>query len=422
MQTHRRATRRRSGIFIPVWVGAAALLATGGLAQEAGPSSAPASISEPEANRASAGVTDSAPYWLRVAGDQVNLRSRADLNSLPVARLDRDQVVQAVGTEYGWHRVLPPEGVFSLVAARYVDQINENEGVVSVSTGDLRVRVGSQLVEVDPLRSEVQRLLPRGTKVRIIGRQDEWLKIAPPEGVCFYISDEYVERITPELAAELGANHAPRAGTSVAASRPAEGPDLAGPWGQRLLLAEAAIEAESRKEALQQSWTGPLTELRPIAEQRADPAVARLAQRWISRLEERIADQAALRAVRQLAGETQRNEAQLEREMEQIRRTRERAASQPGIVARGQLRESFALRAGQSPPYRLVDPITRGVVAYLEFPLVSDVKPTEYLGLYVGVSGEKRADESFGADIIKVDRIEVLLSLPPASGPARTNP
>lgn len=424
MRTQQRGKRRLSAMFIPGWLGAAVLLATSVWAQEAGPTSAPASVTQAGPSTAPARVSEATPYWLRVAGNEVNLRSRADRNSLPVTRLDRDQVLQAVGTEYGWHRVLAPEGVFSFVSARFVDQISETEGIVSVTSGDLRVRVGSELNEVDPMQTEVQRLLPRGTKVRIVGHRDEWLKIVPPEGVFFFIADEHVERITPELAASLQATatRPARAAGTVAATRPAEGPDMSGPWGQRLLLVEAAIEAEGRKDALRQSWTESIAELRPIAEQHADPAVARLAQRWIGRLEERIADQAALRAVRQLAGAGQRNQAQLEREMEHIRRTRDLAASQPGLVARGQLRESFALRAGVSPPYRLVDPVTHAVVAYLEFPLVTDLKPGEYLGLYVGVAGEKRADEAFGADVIKVSRIEVLVARPPETAPPRTNP
>jgi hypothetical protein len=411
MQTHTDRIRRFPAIFIPTWLGTAALLAVAASAQDA-PSSAPANASEP------------APYWLRVSADQVNLRSRADRNSLPVTRLDRGQVLQAVGSEYGWHRVLPPEGVFSFVSAKYIDRISDSEGIVSVSSGNLRVRVGSDINEVDPLRTEVQQLLPRGTKVHIIGRRDEWLKIEPPEGVFFYIADECVERTTPEVAASLQAtaSRPARAAGAVAATRPAEGPDMSSPWGQRLSLVEAAIEAEGRKDALQQSWTKSIAELRPIAEQRADPAVARLAQRWIRRLEQRIADQAALRAVRKLEGEAERNQAQLEREMNQIRRARTLATSQPELVARGQLRESFALRGGISPPYRLVDPITNTVVAYLEFPLVTDLKPAEYLGLYVGVAGEKRADEAFGADVIKVSGIEALMMRPPAMGPTRTNP
>jgi len=401
---------------------AAVLIEGSAFAQEASPSSAPVSASS-----APAAVSQTASYWLRVSGDQVNLRSRADRNSLPVARLERDQVLQAVGMEYGWHRVYAPEGVFSFVSGRYVDQTSETEGIVSTSSGALRVRVGSELSEVDPMQTEVQKLLPRGAKVNILGRRGEWLKIVPPDGVFFYVADDCVERITPEVAAALQAKavRAPRADGAVAATRPAEGPDLSGPWGQRLALVEAAIEAEGRKDALEQSWTKSIAELRPIAEQRTDPAVALLAQRWISRLEERIADQAALRAMRQVAGAGHRNQAQFEREMEQIRKVRERADSPSELIARGQLLESFALRGGVSPPYRLIDPITRAVVAYLEFPLGSDIKPAEYLGLYVGVAGDKRTDEAFGADVITVSRLEVLLSRGPGgpqTAPARTSP
>ncbi len=406
MTGKRFAARRWPASTVPAWLAAAVLTfsALNGFAQAPPPSTAPAE------------TTISFPCWIRITADQVNLRSRADRNSLAVARLDRDQVLQAVGSEYGWFRVLPPEGVFSFVSARYVDQISETEGIVSVSSGDLRVRVGSQITEVDPLQCEVQRLLARGAKVRIIGHRDEWLKIVPPEGVFFYVSAEHVTQVSAEEAAALAAATS-RASSSEQLARPVEAPDLSGPWGQRLVLVEARIEAEARKDALQQSWTEPIAELRPIAEQRSEPAVARLGQRWIGRLEERIADQAALRAVRQVTGDGSRTQAQLDREMQQLQRTRERATSQPGFTARGQLRESFALRGGAGPFYRLLDPISGTVVAYLEFPITGGIEPREYMGLYVGVVGEKRSDPALGADVIQVSRLEALVTRP-----ARTNP
>jgi hypothetical protein len=122
--------------------------------------------------------------WLRVTAEEVYIRSRADANSLPVARVPRDTLLHAVGRDpYGWYRIQPPAGVFSLVAAEYVDRRGPSAGIVSVRSGTLRVRVGSLVRDVDPLQAEVQTLLERGAAVQIVAEQGPWLRIVPAPGV-----------------------------------------------------------------------------------------------------------------------------------------------------------------------------------------------------------------------------------------------
>lgn len=278
------------------------------------------------------------PIWLRVIVDQVNLRSRPDANSLPVARFERDTVLRATGRDpYGWYAIVPPKDVFSFVAAEFVDRRGPTEGIVSVRSGALRVRVGSLVQDVDPRQTEVQALLERGAVVRIVGEQGEWLKIEPPEEVRLHVSDAHVEPISDEVAARLRAGShmtdgtaGPAAGVSrpAAATRPVEGPDLCGPWGQRLTLVEAAIAAEGRKPLVEQKWDDAVVRLQPIAAQRAEPMVARLAQAWIEQLERRRVDQAAVRDAEEVLRRAARDRAQHEREMELIERARQ-ATTQP---------------------------------------------------------------------------------------------
>ena len=150
------------------------------------PASQPAS--QPESRPA-------APYWLRVTADRVNVRSRADGNSQIVAQVNRDDVLEAVGSEHGWHKIVPPIGVYSLVSAEYIQRTSPERGIVKVDT-TLRVRVGSDIQPLDPLLAEVQTRLKRDAEVQIIGQLgDEWLKIVPPEGVYVYISDQLADSI-----------------------------------------------------------------------------------------------------------------------------------------------------------------------------------------------------------------------------------
>jgi hypothetical protein len=222
-----------------------------------------------------------------------------------------------------------------------VEQLANRAGVVSVRSGTLRVRVGSQVFNVDPMQCEVQTRLPRGTEVEIIGRQGDWLKIVPPAGVYAYVGDRHVARISDDIAARLRAAHspasqpggppssAPAIHTKAERPRATAEPDPNSEWGQRLLLAEAAIQVEARKPVLEQSWTEAMASLRPIADQQRDPTAARLASAWIGHLQERIADQAALRAAHELDRQETRVKAQTARELERLQQARQKATSRP---------------------------------------------------------------------------------------------
>ncbi|MBU0639880.1 MAG: SH3 domain-containing protein [Planctomycetes bacterium] len=372
-------------------------------------------------------------YWLRVIGDSVNLRSRGDANSAIVARLPRDTVLRGIGEEYGWHQVVPPDGTFSYVSAEYVELKSPSLGVVAVRSGKLRVRVGSQAHKLDPLRSEVQTLLPDGAEVRILGQEGDWLRIEPPAGVFAHISGDFVERVTDEVAARL------RAATGQVTSQPAvalrpvqppapetrapEAPNLAGDWGQKLAVVEQTITAEGRKPAAEQAWAPVLAQLQPIAAQNAEPMVARLAVGWMARLEERMADQETLLAASQIARRASRDRSQLERELDRLERIRQQATSQPTYDARGSLLPSYAFRSTDTTRrYKLQDPFSRRVVAYIEIPADGLIAPLEYVGKYVGVRGAKRFDIRLGANVIQVTHIVDLHAERAPKGPARESP
>lgn len=145
----------------------------------------------------------SGSFWLRVTAEQVNVRSRADMNARVVTRAPLNSVLHAVGEEGAWYRILPPEGVFSLVSGEYIDRSGA-QPVVKVTVGTLRVRVGSAVVDTDPEKEEVQTRLSNGTPVRIVGEQPNgWLRIAPPDGVYYYISKTYTERISDQQRLEI---------------------------------------------------------------------------------------------------------------------------------------------------------------------------------------------------------------------------
>jgi hypothetical protein len=397
-------------------VAAILMVAVGGLELMFGPSA-------PEAAGQATTTQATSETWLQVTADDVYIRSRADVNSLPVARVPRGTLLRAVGRDaYGWYRIQAPVGVFSYVAAKYVDRRGPDAGIVSVRSGTLRVRVGSLVQDVDPMQTEVQALLEGGTRVQIVGEEGSWLRIAPPAGVYVYVAAQHVRTIADDEAARLQAAQPPglrptSQATSTAAARPAQPagePDLSGPWGQRLVAVETAITAETRKPLAEQSWTDAIAGLEPLAAQREDQTVARLAVAWIARLKRRAVEREVVRATEGLRKRTAREQAQYERERLRIERAKE-AATRPALAARGELRRSLALAARDGKRwYRLVDPLTGRMDAYLETAAEAKIDLERFVGQYVGVRGARRSEPALGADVVRAEEIIVL----PAAGPA----
>ncbi len=411
------------------------------------PASAPVTITELPVTGSLQPVTtttEQEPFWVRVTGDNVNVRSSADQNSIAVAQVNRGQTLRAVGETGGWLRVLPMPGTFSLVSAEFVTRADGNRGAVRVTEGTLRARVGSTLVEVDPLTSPPHAWLDDGTTVQILGEQGSWYKIVPPEGVFFYIANEFVERVAPDEAARLTAaepssateriglvpvapassepiadrgasSGLPSTGTlpPVAASqgetsRPAEPvvsgdaraeepkiPDLPDTlWGRRLRQTLEAVHSEGDRNVLEQQWEPLLPPLQSIAGQRDEPAVAEEARNTLERIEDLRRTQSEMRRARGLSDPYTGTPSKMKLfEFDAV----------------GVLRPSIRVPASESGlRYELQDPFSRKALAIVEFPPNLGLSVPRLVGKYVGVRGQKFTITSPTATIIRVDNYTVL--------------
>lgn len=377
------------------------------------------------ADSSSAPAAPAANTWLRVVTDDVNVRSKPDENSVIVTQVGRDTLLQATREEFGWYQILPPADVFSYVAADYVDRRGADRGIVSVRSGSLRVRVGSTQRELDPEKAEVQALLPSGTEVQVVGEQGTWLRIVPPTDVRVYISAQFVRPATAQEIAEWRARQpvatpvqatapttAPTsapATTTAATTQPAPDAQWAGAWGQKLVALEQEIRAEAAKPVAVRQW-GPLIErLDPIAAQQTEPLVARVAAAWRGKLEQRMAAQDALQEASDVLRKAEREREQHARELSRIEELRRRATERPAFDARGEIRKSFAAADGAAQArYKLMNPATREVEAYLAVPEGKTLDFEPYVGEFVGVRGARRFDVELGADVLTVDEIVVL--------------
>ncbi|OPX25104.1 MAG: hypothetical protein B1H04_00645, partial [Planctomycetales bacterium 4484_123] len=129
------------------------------------------------------------PYEGVVTGAEVYVRSAPD--NYPCLKLSRPARVKVVGRAFGWLKILPPPGCFSLIAKSYV----KAEGRTGTLTGTrVNVRAGSDLF---PQRADVvQTQLDKPAKVTILGEQRivlggkpmAFYKIVPPPGVTLWVS------------------------------------------------------------------------------------------------------------------------------------------------------------------------------------------------------------------------------------------
>jgi hypothetical protein len=366
-------------------------------------------------------------FWLRVTGNSVNLRSRPDVNSTPLAQLDRDTFLEGAGMESGWYRVRPPRGVFSLVDGEFIQLKSDDEGEVAIRDGTLRVRAGSLVTDVNPTTAEVQTLLERGARVVVVGRNERWLKIAPPEGVFAYVSVDYVERVDEDQVVRA-ANGQPqvRYVADAAAALPGDVATVAsgespstlppalppGPWATRLSAAEALLDAEAGKPESERKWSVALRELSQIAAQKDEPQAATLAAHYVVEIQ---------RAEPAPPPASAAAPAPASRPKPSARPT----APRPPVEIRGRLMPGFELELGEfGLRYRLEDLVTRRALGYAEFSPELKLDLTAALGKYVGVSGERQFDLRNEIPVIRATSLTVLSihPNPAAPAPARRGP
>src|SRR2546421_5145109 len=108
----------------------------------------------------------------------------------PTMKLDKGARVTVVGIKLDWLKIVPPDGSFCYISKAFVDR-NGDGTAGKVNKDAVNVRAGSTLngLKVVPLCQ-----LSVGMDVKIVGEQDEYYKITPPEGKAFvYVNKQFVE-------------------------------------------------------------------------------------------------------------------------------------------------------------------------------------------------------------------------------------
>src|SRR5690349_16497519 len=145
--------------------------------------------------------------WLGVVNaSAVYVRSAAREDAYPVMKLDKGAQLKVVGLKYKWLKILPPDGSFAYVPKAYIER--RGTGNVGRATREIIAKVGSSL---NPMKINPMAKVEQGQDVQILGEQDEYYRIAPPEGSYLYINQQFVDPFKPlnEVEQPATEGHAP---------------------------------------------------------------------------------------------------------------------------------------------------------------------------------------------------------------------
>lgn len=344
-----------------------------------------------------------------VTGDNVNVRSGPGTNWYRVQMLARGTVVTLAGEKHGWYKIVPPARSFSWVARDDVAP-GRSEGFVQTRSDNVPVRAGSRFTDE---RHVIQKLLSKGTQLKVTGEKGEWYKVEPPEGSYVWISAKWTARsakITKPAAVTT------RAVTTQPAQDKKRPKGPLGAFGEQLTSLDDELRAEWKKPALEQRLERLRTAYQVIADQQENPIASKYAQRRSQQIDRRMTLQAGYQRLEDLGRRLSKVHASTKQQIGKIQA--EKLQEEPilwqaeGVLSRSKaLSSSISLPGGKLLASRLMlrEPAKKGsirrTIAYIELARGSKLPIDRYLGKYVAVSGQVRYDAKLQIKIITVATI-----------------
>ena len=339
--------------------------------------------------------TVSFPYIGRLTGNDVYVRSGPGANFYRTGKLHKGEQVVVVRQDPGrWLAIVPPDGSFNWVSARYVAVRADGVGVV---TGhNLRVRVGTPISTVRDIHHQK---LTKGARVKILERRqipvgnaaETWYRIAPPLGELRWVTGRYVTYVKPYPGRLADAYPAPELGRArPAASRPgapgATGtPGAAPDPGPRLYQqAREGVEQVQAKDLAEWDFASPKALGKRVLAESADPTTKALTESLLRRIGELEQIKARYDRIASSQRETDRQIAAIAAKA----RGRE-ATTQPSAVGkvfdgRGLVQRTLVAFDNGKIRFKLTRPEDTRVLYFLESP---GIDLTPYVNKRVRVRG-----------------------------------
>jgi len=324
------------------------------------------------------------PYFAVVTGDNVNIRSGPGTNYYSCGKLNRNDKVKIVSRQFMWARIVPPPGSFSWISKKYVN-IDPNNSTVGVVT-DENVRIWAGSEQYRPMYSDkLQTKLNKGEKVTLLGdEQDDYYKIAPPDGVYLWVNSQYTKPMTQADEAVLSAKPLtatqPEATSVVPTKISVETEKLT-----EFYILEKQIDAERKKPFGKQSYTVFKNSLREIADNNNAGKAARYARFTLEKIKR-------FEFALKVAQELKLQNDQLQQAKERIEKARLIRLSQivdlGKFVAIGKFETSSIYGVASEPEhYRIVDNTGKTICYAMPTGLAENINLTELIGKKVGLIG-----------------------------------
>lgn len=363
----------------------------------------------------------------------------------PTMKLDKGARVTVVGMKLDWLKIVPPDGSFCYISKAFVDR-NGDGSAGKVNKDAVNVRAGSTLntLKVVPLCQ-----LSIGMDVKILGEQDEYYKITPPEGKAFvYVNKQFVmpdpeakpEPIAPKpvdggLAKVNGAGNtdpkpvdppmpkpvkpeprndvadggtkpekttvtppATTQSTDTAATKPVDDAALVEAMFDK---AEAEFVAANARPLDEQPIAALLAQYEPLAiSEKLPTTLHRIAETRLATLKLRSQAAGELAATRAAQEQMRKKQLALQAERKEL----EDQLAARGILsftAVGELQPS-SLQLGSRTLYRLTDPANGRTVCYIR---TDDAKMLNHMGKFIGAKGELTTEPQLNLKVLNATEV-----------------
>ena len=352
-----------------------------------------------------------------LTGAGVYIRSQALPEAYTCGKISRPVTVTVAGRDGDWLKIVPPEGVFSVIDKSYVRRDAESWGTV---TGEkVRIRAGSSPLLADAnAHHVVQGYLNTGHTVEIIGEGGDFYKIVPPGGAYVWISARYVrlpgqEAVEPPPSGDAVVDMAE--GDALDAGEPADA--AMAEAGRQFLAADDMLIAESQKPKLEQNLRGVLAAYHAI-DVPAGSVMRGAVDRRIAYVESAIELQDDAVEVEDMAARAHRRQAELERRLARGGSGLPDAGPAATYDAWGVVSACAVYPGGATGKrFLLRDPDTNDATAYAR-DRGGQAGLAQYEGRLVGVQGRVTYESQTGMNIVDVTRVTPLAPVEPP--PART--
>ncbi len=364
-------------------------------------------------------VTGQEKYVGELTGTNVHVRSGPGLNMYPCAKISMPTKVTVMGkTDAGWLIILPPEGCFSVIHKKYV-KVDETGKTGTVTSDNIWLRAGGNLRSSDFWK--IQQRVNKAQEVKILGEISDFYKIESPQGVYFYIWQDFVKPAAETAAAEEEVALV----EDEVETTPAMPEDKAEPTTQPLVAdveqeedleqavnnynkLETLLIDEYKKPLAQRDLEGLLEKyqaLKPDPDGYLKPHV----EARTLFLQQAIEKKMELEEVEVLAQKT--TSAQQEYEIKRTKIEIEKLPERQMQIypAKGVLKASdiFVGNAAAPKRYMIRDSKTNEIIAYVQC-TTGMVKLENFAGKNVGIIGTSKYDRKLATDVIEAEQVVVL--------------